>query len=65
MGLRALIDSAAATGSKLWATRYDGAAHMSDCFTALVLNGDGRKVFIAGDSEGATANDLITETYQG
>ncbi len=53
-----------ATGSELWARRYDGPAHGWDNARSLALSPDGTRVFVTGGSRGkATSQDFATVAY--
>jgi outer membrane protein assembly factor BamB len=55
----------AATGTQVWAARYDGPAHLSDFTRAVVPNPNGRVVYVTGQSTGArTGRDLLTIAYR-
>jgi WD40 repeat protein len=55
----------AATGARLWASRYHGPAGQSDAF-ALAVSPDGSKVFVTGFTVGETTRpDYATVAYQG
>ncbi len=54
----------AATGARLWASRYHGPAGQSDAF-ALAVSPDGTKVFVTGTTVGETTlSDYATVAYQ-
>jgi outer membrane protein assembly factor BamB len=54
------------TGSKLWASRYNGPDNRFDGFFSLAVSVDGTKVFVAGQSQASTlAYDALTAAYQG
>ena len=59
----ATVAYSAATGTKLWARRYDGPINGRDAGTALTVSPDGSSVF-TGSSEGAVdINDYGTVAY--
>jgi WD40 repeat protein len=54
----------AATGARLWVTRYNGPANGSDAAHALGVSPDGAKLFVTGESPGSGTNyDYATVTY--
>jgi DNA-binding beta-propeller fold protein YncE len=52
----------AATGSELWAKRYDGGGE--DVAEALGVSADGSLVFVTGRSVGRTSRDYVTVAYR-
>jgi hypothetical protein len=57
----------AATGEPVWVKRYDGPASVpgTDTARALSVSPDGSKVFVTGDSQGATPDvDYATVAYK-
>jgi DNA-binding beta-propeller fold protein YncE len=53
----------ASNGHRLWAKRYDDAAHGDDRATAIALSPDGTKLFVTGESGSATNHDFMTIAY--
>lgn len=52
------------TGAQRWVARYDGPVHGFDEATSLAVSLDGRKVFVSGYSEDATAcEDAVVIAY--
>jgi hypothetical protein len=48
--------TAAASGTLLWASRYDGPEHTYDSASAIVASPDGTTVFLTGESGGGSAD---------
>jgi outer membrane protein assembly factor BamB len=46
-----------ATGTRLWASRYDGPASGDDQVSSLAVSPDGRRLFVTGSSEHRTRHD--------
>jgi WD40 repeat protein len=60
----ATIAYKAATGAKLWATRYNGPANDNDGATSVAVSPNGTKVFVTGSSSTPTsATDYLTFAY--
>jgi WD40 repeat protein len=60
----AIIGYDASSGTKLWASRYNGPANGHDLATALGVSPDGSKVFVTGESTGsASYYDYATVAY--
>jgi sugar lactone lactonase YvrE len=54
----------ASIGTKIWVAYYDGPLHSSDVAGALGVSPDGSKLFVTGDSYGATSTqDYATVAY--
>jgi WD40 repeat protein len=54
----------AATGAKLWASRYTGPGNGTDEAHSVAVSPNGRTVFVTGTSPGATSeNDYATAAY--
>ncbi|TMK82270.1 MAG: hypothetical protein E6G47_00950 [Actinobacteria bacterium] len=52
----ATVAYAAATGTQLWVSTYDGPAQSADTPTSLAVSRDGTKVVVTGGSRGTTSN---------
>ncbi len=52
----------AATGTRLWASRYDGSAHCYDYAQSIGVSPDGRAVYVTGTSKGE-GQDYATVAY--
>lgn len=54
----------ATSGAKAWAARYNGPGNDSDLADTLAVSGDGTRVFVSGQSVGATTGyDFATVAY--
>jgi WD40 repeat protein len=54
------------TGAQLWAHRYNGPASSQDIANAIAVSPTGNRVFVTGDSMGATSvTDYATVAYRG
>jgi DNA-binding beta-propeller fold protein YncE len=53
----------AASGARLWASRYNGPANGLDYATVLAVSPDGSEVFVSGQSDGTRNNDYATIAY--
>ncbi len=55
----------AATGARLWVSRYNGPGNGNDAATSVAVAHDGTKVFVTGSSWGGSAsgNDYATVAY--
>src|ERR1041385_8231125 len=54
----------AATGARVWATRYNGPANDNDLATSIAVSPDGSMVFVTGLSwGGASSDDYATVAY--
>ena len=54
----------AATGAKVWVSRYDGPATATTSATALGVSPDGSTVFVTGSSDGSNDSaDYATVAY--
>jgi WD40 repeat protein len=62
----ATIGYTAATGARLWVKRYNGPGDSTDGAISLTVNPDGSRVFVTGESIGATSHeDYATIAYSG
>jgi outer membrane protein assembly factor BamB len=60
----ATVAYSAATGTQLWASRYNGPANRDDVAASVVASRTGGRVFVTGTSEGtATGADYATIAY--
>jgi putative pyrroloquinoline-quinone binding quinoprotein len=60
----ATVAYAGADGSELWTARYDGPDHLYDAGDSLVLSPNGRRLYVAGSSVGASTDyDFVTLFY--
>jgi DNA-binding beta-propeller fold protein YncE len=59
----ATVAYSAATGAQLWVKRYDGPANGNDSAASIAVSPAGDKVFVTGQSPGATSPDYATVAY--
>ena len=63
----ATVAYSAATGSRVWVSRYNGPGNGGDVATSVTVNPAGTKVYVTGGSDGraATGTDYATVAYHG
>jgi DNA-binding beta-propeller fold protein YncE len=60
----ATVSYDAATGTKLWASRFKGSGNGNDYARSIVVAPDGTQVFVTGEAVGTTsAYDFVTIAY--
>jgi PQQ-like domain len=62
----ATVAYSAATGTRLWVTRYNGPARLDDEASSVAVTRTGSRVFVTGFSDGTTTSaDYATIAYRG
>ena len=59
----ATVAYSAATGARLWVQRYSGPGHGNDGAHSVAVSPDGSRVFVTGESRGATTTGYLTVAY--
>ena len=59
----ATVAYSAVTGARLWVQRYNGPGNGNDAANSVAVSPDGSRVFVTGESRGATTTGYLTVAY--